>query len=209
MPDTPEWLTVEQAAEWLQVSTKTIRRYIEAGTIPAVNLGGRAIRIRRQDLETWLETRRVEPGSLLREQAREARREAREARKQMRDARPRFATAEELARVNVSLVQADPLQLRCNTCGTQWMPKMHAKGRLGRREWCCPQGCIESRPPVQSRAHRCWPGPGSLIPAVAAAPVASAHRPPSAPALQVVRFRGTRPAGGHFRSPPPLAPRPP
>ncbi len=90
MPDTPppEWLTVEQVAEWLQVSTKTIRRYIEAGTLPAVNLGGRAIRIRREDIEAWLQTRRVEPGTSLREQARAERKlaheQAREQRRQQR-----------------------------------------------------------------------------------------------------------------------------
>ncbi len=73
----PEWLTVEQVAEWLQVSTKTIRRYIEDGSLPAVNLGGRAIRIRRQDLETWLQNRRVEPGIPLRRQEHLERRERR------------------------------------------------------------------------------------------------------------------------------------
>ncbi len=77
----PEWLTVEQVAEWLQVSTKTIRRYIEDGSLPAVNLGGRAIRIRRQDLDAWLEKRRVEPGISIRRQEHEERRERRRQRK--------------------------------------------------------------------------------------------------------------------------------
>jgi excisionase family DNA binding protein len=79
-PVFPEWMTVEQAAEWLQVSTKTIRRYIEGGSLPAVNLGGRAIRIRRPDLEEWLETRRIEPGVSLRRQEREERRNERRQR---------------------------------------------------------------------------------------------------------------------------------
>jgi excisionase family DNA binding protein len=48
-------------ADWLKVSTKTIRRYTDDGSLPAVNLGGRAIRTRRQDLESWLQNRRVEP----------------------------------------------------------------------------------------------------------------------------------------------------
>ncbi len=80
-PIPPEWLTVEQVADWLQVSTKTIRRYIEDGSLPAVNLGGRAIRIRRQDLETWLQNRRVEPGVSLRRQEHQQRREQRRQRK--------------------------------------------------------------------------------------------------------------------------------
>ncbi len=83
----PEWLTVEQVADWLQVSTKTIRRYIEDGSLPAVNLGGRAIRIRRQDLEAWLEKRRVEPGVSIRRQEYEQREQRREERRQERQQR--------------------------------------------------------------------------------------------------------------------------
>ncbi len=85
-PLSPEWLTIEQAARWLQVSTKTIRRYIEAGSLPAINLGGRAIRIRRQDLDAWLQTRRIEPGASLRHQEHEQRREERhQAQEQRRE----------------------------------------------------------------------------------------------------------------------------
>ncbi len=80
----PEWLTIEQVADWLQVSTNTIRRYIEDGSLPAVNLGGRAIRIRRQDLDAWLEKRRVEPGVSIRQQDHLERRERREERRQRR-----------------------------------------------------------------------------------------------------------------------------
>jgi excisionase family DNA binding protein len=58
-PGLGEWLTVVQVTEWLQVSTRTIRRHMESGSLPAVNLGGRAVRIRRADLEAWLQTRRV------------------------------------------------------------------------------------------------------------------------------------------------------
>ncbi len=136
-PLSPEWLTVEQAAAWLQVSTKTIRRYIEAGTIPAVNLGGRAIRIRRQDLEAWLGTRRIEPGVSLRRLERQERQQER----RQRHAHPRYATPEELGAVNVSIAQQDPLLLQCNTCGTTWTPDVHSNGRLARRSWCCPNGC--------------------------------------------------------------------
>ena len=137
LPISPEWMTVEQAAKWLQVSTKTIRRYIEAGSLPAVNLGGRAIRIRRQDLETWLETRRVEPGVPLHRQEHLGRRQARG-----RAARPpRYATAEDLEGVNVAIAQDSPLVLRCNTCGTTWTPELRSNGKLARRAWCCPNGC--------------------------------------------------------------------
>jgi excisionase family DNA binding protein len=133
-PGSPEWLTIEQAADWLQVSTKTIRRYIEAGSLPAVNLGGRAIRIQRKDLDAWLETRRIEPGTSLHRQARlEGRTRAGRP--------PRWPQAEELAGVNVLVAQADPLLLRCNTCATTWTPELRSNGRLARRAWCCPNGC--------------------------------------------------------------------
>ncbi len=141
LPVSPEWLTIEQAAAWLQVSTKTIRRYIEAGSLPAVNLGGRAIRIRRQDLEVWLQTRRIEPGVSLRYQERLDRQELRRQRHSRATHTPRFPTAEELAGVNVSIAQEEPLVLSCNNCGTTWTPELRSNGKLARRTWCCPNGC--------------------------------------------------------------------
>ena len=49
-PD-PVYLSLEEAAEAMSVSTKTIRRWIAAGTLPAYRCGARAIRIRLEDLE--------------------------------------------------------------------------------------------------------------------------------------------------------------
>jgi excisionase family DNA binding protein len=143
MPEqpTPEWLTIDQAAAWLQVSTKTIRRYIEAGSLPAVNLGGRAIRIRRQDLETWLETRRIEPGVSLRQQDREGRRENRRQRHARPPHPPRTLDPVELQAVNLTLDQGDPPILRCNNCGTTWTPELRPNGRLRPLAWRCPNGC--------------------------------------------------------------------
>ncbi len=137
----PEWLTIEQAADWLQVSTKTIRRYIEAGSLPAINLGGRAIRIRRQELEAWLQNRRIEPGVSLRHLERQERHEQRrqEHSRNVRASRP--VRVEDLGEVNVTIAQQDSLILRCNTCGATWSPQVHSNGKLARRAWCCPQGC--------------------------------------------------------------------
>jgi excisionase family DNA binding protein len=140
-PIPPEWLTVEQAADWLQVSTKTIRRYIETGSLPAVNLGGRAIRIRRQGLEAWLQTRRVEPGVSLRQQERQERREERHQRRSQVFRPPREITPEELELVQVTLIQQDPPVLQCKTCGTTWTPGLKPNGKLARRAWACPNGC--------------------------------------------------------------------
>ncbi|HEX5088534.1 MAG TPA: helix-turn-helix domain-containing protein [Nocardioides sp.] len=47
----PVYLSLEEAAETMSVSVKTIRRWIAAGTLPAYRCGKRAIRIRVEDLE--------------------------------------------------------------------------------------------------------------------------------------------------------------
>lgn len=48
---TPVWLSIPEAAEWLGVSPRTIRRKIADGTIKAHTLGRRIKRIRLSDLE--------------------------------------------------------------------------------------------------------------------------------------------------------------
>jgi excisionase family DNA binding protein len=50
----PVYLSIEQAAELMSMSTKTIRRRISDGTIPAYQCGRRPIRIRLEDLEAAL-----------------------------------------------------------------------------------------------------------------------------------------------------------
>lgn len=47
----PVYLSLEQAAECMSVSVKTIRRWIAEGTLPAYRCGKRAIRVRLDDLE--------------------------------------------------------------------------------------------------------------------------------------------------------------
>ena len=47
----PVYLSLEEAAECMSVSVKTIRRWFAAGTLPAYRCGKRAIRIRLDDLE--------------------------------------------------------------------------------------------------------------------------------------------------------------
>lgn len=55
-----EFLDVAGAAAVLRVSTKSIRRAIECGALQHYRFG-RVIRIRREDLDTWVEAHRVEP----------------------------------------------------------------------------------------------------------------------------------------------------
>lgn len=59
MPD-EEYLTLKQVARQLQVDDKTVRRYIKAGKIPAIEIGGR-YRIAPADLRVFLESRRKKP----------------------------------------------------------------------------------------------------------------------------------------------------
>jgi len=47
----PVYLSLEEAAEAMSVSVKTIRRWIASDTLPAYRCGKRAIRIKREDLE--------------------------------------------------------------------------------------------------------------------------------------------------------------
>ncbi len=50
----PIYLSLEEAAEVMSLSVKTIRRRIADGTIPAYHCGRRAIRLRLDDLEAAL-----------------------------------------------------------------------------------------------------------------------------------------------------------
>ena len=50
-----EWFTQAGLGEWLKVSKTTVYRLISGGQIPSYRLG-RAVRIRRRDVERWLET---------------------------------------------------------------------------------------------------------------------------------------------------------
>jgi excisionase family DNA binding protein len=51
---TGEYYTVAQAAEALGVSVSTIWRWIKAQRLPALRLGPKSIRVRRQDVEAEL-----------------------------------------------------------------------------------------------------------------------------------------------------------
>lgn len=47
----PTYLSLNEAAAAMSVSTDTIRRWIAAGTLPAYRCGKRSIRIKVEDLE--------------------------------------------------------------------------------------------------------------------------------------------------------------
>ena len=60
MAEKQDWLTTEDAAEYLQVHVETMRRWARTKAIPAAKLGNRGgFRFRREDLDRFLEDRRT------------------------------------------------------------------------------------------------------------------------------------------------------
>jgi len=61
--ETPELLTVGEAAERLRVSRPTMYRLIRAGVVPALRIGDGVgpIRIPVAELDSWLDGRRIQP----------------------------------------------------------------------------------------------------------------------------------------------------
>lgn len=56
-------LTVQQAAEMLQMSTSTIWRWINQGDLPSYRVGQRRVRVRRGDVERMIRPRNNEARS--------------------------------------------------------------------------------------------------------------------------------------------------
>lgn len=56
-------LTAAEVADQLRVSTMTIYRLIRSGELPAVRVG-RNYRVRKADLDAYLESQVVDPGSV-------------------------------------------------------------------------------------------------------------------------------------------------
>ena len=51
----PELLTVTEVAKLLRLNEMTVRNWIDAGTLPHVWLGERRVRIKRSDLDAFIE----------------------------------------------------------------------------------------------------------------------------------------------------------
>lgn len=63
MSESVRWLGTTEAAEFLGVVPRTLYRMIDEGLIPAYKMG-RVIRLKGDDLDAFLQTTRVQPGSL-------------------------------------------------------------------------------------------------------------------------------------------------
>jgi excisionase family DNA binding protein len=62
-----EFLTVAEVAELLKLNPQTVRNWIDRGTLPAVRVGSRRVRIRKTDLDSLLN-----PGRARRPAAKES-----------------------------------------------------------------------------------------------------------------------------------------
>ena len=58
-----EWLNTEEAAKRLGVTTRTLYRFMDQGRLPSYRFG-RVFRLKMSDLEVFIESCRVEPGTL-------------------------------------------------------------------------------------------------------------------------------------------------
>jgi excisionase family DNA binding protein len=61
--DRINWMSTKEAAEHLGVTLRSLYRFIDEGTLPAYKFG-RVIRLKEDDVEGFIETCRIPPGSL-------------------------------------------------------------------------------------------------------------------------------------------------
>lgn len=58
-----EWLSTQDAARRLGITPRTLYRFIDLGDLPAYRLG-RVIRLKADDVATFIDASRIEPGTL-------------------------------------------------------------------------------------------------------------------------------------------------
>lgn len=58
-----DWLSTADAANSLGITPRTLYRFINSGQLPAYRFG-RVIRVKRTDVDAFIESSRIEPGSL-------------------------------------------------------------------------------------------------------------------------------------------------
>jgi excisionase family DNA binding protein len=58
-----EWLSTAEAASRLGITARTLYRFIDEGQLPAYRFG-RVIRLRVAEVDDFIDTCRIEPGSL-------------------------------------------------------------------------------------------------------------------------------------------------
>jgi excisionase family DNA binding protein len=57
------WMSTQEAANRLGITTRTLYRFVDEGLLPAYKMG-RVFRLQKRDVDAFIETSRVEPGTL-------------------------------------------------------------------------------------------------------------------------------------------------
>jgi excisionase family DNA binding protein len=63
MTPTPERMNASQAAEFIGIEEKTVRKYTSERRIPFIRISGRCVRYDRNALSEWLQSRTVKPAT--------------------------------------------------------------------------------------------------------------------------------------------------
>ncbi len=63
MTGSVDWLSTADAAKALGITPRTLYRFINQGDLPAYRFG-RVIRVKRVDVDAFVEASRIEPGTL-------------------------------------------------------------------------------------------------------------------------------------------------
>lgn len=58
-----EWLSTAEAAGYLGLTSRTLYRFIDEGSLPAYKFG-RVIRLKKADVDAFIDTCRISPGEL-------------------------------------------------------------------------------------------------------------------------------------------------
>lgn len=64
MNETIDWMSTADAADYLGVQSRTLYRFIDEGRLPAYRFG-RVIRLKRDDVDLFVQSCRIEPGTLI------------------------------------------------------------------------------------------------------------------------------------------------
>ena len=57
------WLSTKEAAGYLGINLRTLYRFIDEGDVPAYKFG-RVIRLRKEELDRFIDGARISPGTL-------------------------------------------------------------------------------------------------------------------------------------------------
>jgi len=63
MSEQIQWMSTKDAADYLGVTLRSLYRFIDEGALAAYKFG-RVIRLKKTDVERFIEASRIEPGSL-------------------------------------------------------------------------------------------------------------------------------------------------